>query len=125
MRDGEFKKFDFKSVDKNQEVYGQDEPPQYDLKAIDGHKITMVCGTDDLLVSPDDYNWLYEELADNGNQVNFLEYQLGHQGLQFPKDKSAVNHIVDQIMLDYDQDCYQKYSQQKVKVVHQIGDLNF
>lgn len=65
-------------MEKNKEVYGQADPPQYNLKNVRGFNITMICGIDDLLVAPDDYLWLNEELQENGNQVSFLEYELGH-----------------------------------------------
>lgn len=80
----------------------------------------MICGIHDLLVAPDDYLWLYEELQENGNEVNFQEYELGHQGLQFPKDKTSVNDVLDQVMQDYDYDSYFKYSKERQNVIHHI-----
>jgi len=45
----------------------------------------LLCGNEDLLSSPADYNWLYSELKDRNNVV-FKEYDLGHLGLMMPKD---------------------------------------
>ena len=61
-------------------AYGQAYPPHYNLKNVKDHKISLFCGKGDLLVSPDDYNWLNEELSENGNKVSFHEYDIGHQG---------------------------------------------
>ena len=125
IRDGEFKKFDYKSVEKNKKAYGQADPTKYDLKAVKGYNISLMCGSHDLLVAPDDYNWLHEELIENGNDVNFFEYKLGHQGLLFPKEENSANEIVDQIVQDYDIDCYYKYSKESFKIIHKIGDFKF
>ena len=81
MRYGEFNKLDHGDFEKNVKAYGQGHPPSYDIKKVKGFNISMICGKDDLLVSPEDYNWLHEELIENGNKVNFFEYDLGHQGV--------------------------------------------
>ena len=98
MRTGEFKKYDHHCAEKNYEAYGQAEPPHYDLKKIKGFQITLVCGYGDLLSSPDDYHWLAQELEENGNKIDFSEYDLGHMGLMFAEDKSHINYILKDIM---------------------------
>jgi len=50
----------------------------------------MICGQSDLLVSPVDYNKLYNELLSNGNFVDFREYPHGHIGLLMPTDTSTT-----------------------------------
>jgi len=72
------------------------------MENIQGFNIVLVCGKGDLLVSPDDYNWLKDELINNGNNVEFLEYQQGHLGLVMPKDKEETETILAIIKSDYD-----------------------
>jgi homoserine acetyltransferase len=83
---GEFKKYDYDDAEENIKRYGQPEPPQYNLKNIKGIDILMICGTKDNLASPTDYQWLREELINNGNKVDFLEFPNGHVGLLMPKN---------------------------------------
>jgi len=42
-----------------------------------------------------DYKWLHKELVKNGNDVTFDEYELGHMGLIFAKDKTCINKLLD------------------------------
>ena len=59
---GEFKKYDYESEELNLKAYGQTEPPHYEVKKINGFKISLICGSGDLLASPPDYYWLYDVL---------------------------------------------------------------
>lgn len=110
MREGVFKKYDDKNPEKNKEMYGTEEPPAYDLNKIKDHNLTLVCGRGDLLVSPEDYTKLCEELQEAGNFINFMEFDVGHMGMVFPKDKSIVTNIVDKIVADYDEECFKNFS---------------
>lgn len=96
---GEFKKHDKGSDDANIEKHGQPEPPQYNLKNITGFNIHLICGKTDLLASPTDYIWLYEELLENKNNVEMIEHEAGHLGLILPDNEQvgAVN-ITDDML---------------------------
>ena len=87
----------------------------------------MICGKGDLLVSPEDYNWLHEELIENGNDVNFFEYDIGHQGVQLPVDQSSTIKVIDEVLQDYSKDQYYKYSNDFInhKVTHNKDNLKF
>mmetsp|Transcript_29274 Transcript_29274/g.38984 ORF Transcript_29274/g.38984 Transcript_29274/m.38984 type:complete len:96 (+) Transcript_29274:947-1234(+) len=50
----------------------------------------MFCGREDLLVSPEDYTWLRDELMEGGNVSYFKEYDLGHMGVIIPKDRTPL-----------------------------------
>lgn len=90
---GEFKKYDFGSEEENVQRYGTPTPPHYDIKEIAGLNLCLVCGKKDLLSSSVDYTWLCEELS-SSNHVTFKEYNLGHMGLLFPKDKASVSETL-------------------------------
>jgi hypothetical protein len=53
----------------------------------------LVTGTKDLVASPDDYNWLKEQLVNN-EDTEMWEYALGHTGLVIPEDKKHIRRIV-------------------------------
>lgn len=97
LNNGGFRKFDFGTPLLNKEKYGQETPPEYDLKSIQGFNITLVCGTNDLMASPLDYNWLREELKE-GNELEFCEYQLGHTSLVTPVDKAHINQMFEKVI---------------------------
>ena len=69
---GEFKRHDKGSELSNLQAYGVVEPPHYNLGNIKDLNIYLVCGKTDLLASPIDYLWLYEELLSNGNKVDMI-----------------------------------------------------
>uniref|UniRef100_A0A7S3IGR4 Uncharacterized protein n=1 Tax=Strombidium inclinatum TaxID=197538 RepID=A0A7S3IGR4_9SPIT len=98
LETGEFKKFDYGNAHMNMQRYGQPEPPHYNLKNLRGFNFVLVCGKNDLLACPEDYLWLKEELAENGNVVEFFESESGHSGLLFPKEKSATENILNAII---------------------------
>jgi hypothetical protein len=64
-------------------------------------KITLVTGQADLLSSPEDYNWLHEELKKQGCQVNQLDFPNGHLAIVIPSDVSVTDQIFEQIKKDY------------------------
>ena len=74
---------------------------QYNLKNVKGLDILMICGTNDNLASPTDYNWLREELINNGNKVDFMEFPNGHVGLLMPKNLKQIDQIFDRIVSKY------------------------
>ena len=59
MDSGEFKKFDH-GREENINRYGKRYPQFYDLDNIKGFNINLVCGSEDLLVTPLDYNRIRE-----------------------------------------------------------------
>ena len=50
----------------------------------------MLGGETDTIAPPEDINWLYKTLTDNGNQVELKMYPHGHLGLLLPADTSSV-----------------------------------
>ena len=48
-----------------------------------------------MMVSPDDYYWLRDELAKGQNCVYFNEYPVGHFGLLAPKDKTMFEQMLE------------------------------
>jgi len=85
-----FQYFDHGSPEANQRAYGQETPPEINLQAFSDLPIALFTGKEDLLVSPGDYTWLRDELAQKNNCAFFKEYDLGHLGLMAPKDKTIV-----------------------------------
>jgi hypothetical protein len=67
------------------------------LGNIQGFKITLVCGTNDLQSSPGDYNWLHDQLK-SANQVDFWEYELGHTSLVTPENKTHITRMLEQVV---------------------------
>ena len=55
-----------------------------------------MCGTNDLMASPGDYNWLKEEIKE-GNELEFWEYTLGHTSLVTPVDKAHITHMFEKV----------------------------
>ena len=94
---GEFKKFDY-GAEENMAKYGAPAPPVYDLNNIKGFEINLVCGKDDKLVSPKDYEIVKDLLIENGNIVHFSEYDLGHLGLLMPHDLQSTDKMVENIL---------------------------
>ena len=91
---GEFKKRDMESPEKNIEKYGQPTPPHYDLSKIKDFPISLICGKNDMLSSPEDYHNLNSLLINNGNKVDFREYDVGHLGILCPKDEGVSDDIL-------------------------------
>ena len=88
LKSKRFQKYDF-GVEGNKMAYGSETVPVIDLKSFSGAPISMFCGKEDLLVSPDDYHWLKDELSAKDNLRYFKEYDLGHMGLVIPKDRTV------------------------------------
>jgi len=71
------------------------------LQAFKNAPIGLFGGLTDLVTSPPDYTWLRDELEKGGNCSYFKEYQPGHFGLLFPREKDmfydllamAVEHL--------------------------------
>jgi hypothetical protein len=57
MLSEKFQRYDFGPI-RNLTEYGQVTPPEYDLSRIENFNIALMCGKEDLLVSPKDYFWL-------------------------------------------------------------------
>ena len=76
------------------EKYGQPTPPHYDLSQIKDFPISLICGMNDMLSSPVDYKNLNKLLINNGNKVDFREYEVGHLGLLVPKDEAISDEIL-------------------------------
>ena len=63
INSGKFQKYDF-GIEENLKRYNNFEPPEYDLKAIQGVPIALFCGLKDRLASQGDYQWLKEQLGE-------------------------------------------------------------
>ena len=83
--------------EENMKAYGQAEPPEYELHNIEGFKLRLITGTKDLMASPDDYNWLKEQLCIRNEDTEMWEYELGHSSLVTPVDKTHIIRILDGI----------------------------
>lgn len=90
---GEFRMYDFGKKE-NKKRYGQATAPLFEISNIKNIPVALYCGTDDLLSSEKDYNWLRSELDANGSLAFFGEYDLGHLGLLMPEDESHFKDII-------------------------------
>jgi len=63
VRVDKYNMFDYGSKRKNQEHYGTDEPPEYNLTKIDKVPISLYSGSEDLLADPKDVSKLETEIS--------------------------------------------------------------
>lgn len=78
-----FQQYDFGEA-KNQELYGQPNPPEYDLSVIKDFPIAIIGGTTDRLTSAGDYKPLRDRMSEQNSCVFFKEYPYGHLGFLIP-----------------------------------------
>lgn len=90
VRACKFQNFDYGKG--NMEKYGQEEPPEYDLKKIKDAKVLLITGSKDLLATPQDSQWLNEQLGNN--VVHFEEYELGHMSFLLAYDMKFFHDVV-------------------------------
>ena len=93
----EFKKYDYGTDAKNFKMYGQIEPPMYDIEKIKDFDIIMVCGKTDKLSVSKDY-LRAKTILEKNNKVKMLEYDCGHIGLIMPKNPNQVQEVFDAIV---------------------------
>jgi hypothetical protein len=79
IRNGTFAKFDYGK--KNAEVYGQDQPPLYDLGSIHGARIAVFYGGEDKLTCKEDVERLIAELPKES--VAYVQYEEEYGHLDF------------------------------------------
>jgi homoserine acetyltransferase len=79
-------KYSFDTEEENLKAYNQTTAPAVDLKAIHGVPIVIIGGTEDLLVSVKDLEWVIEQLEEN--VVFYGEYNLGHLSFMVANDMS-------------------------------------
>ena len=75
-------------------IYGQREPVIYDLSKINDFPIMLVCGEDDMLATPNDVKWLYEQIKNNVIYFNIFP-NMGHASFLIGKDILWFNSILD------------------------------
>jgi len=91
-----FQYYDYEDKSKNVEVYGSEEVPEYDLKAIEGIPIVICGGENDKLTSIEDMRWLREEVK--GTLFNYHEYKLmGHASFLISNDIVWFNDVLKDI----------------------------
>jgi len=77
VRANKFNMFDYGSKRKNQQHYGTDEPPEYDLTKIDKVPISLFSGSEDLLADPKDVSKL-ENLISYPLKTNLQLHNYAH-----------------------------------------------
>lgn len=83
-KEGKFLRFDY-GEEGNLEKYGQVDPPEINLEAIEDLRIVLAQGTADELVNAKDTRLLYNMLKQRNN-VTYHEYELGHLGFGLAVD---------------------------------------
>jgi lysosomal acid lipase/cholesteryl ester hydrolase len=89
----EFVHYDY-GKEANMFIYGQREPVIYDLSKINDFPIMLVCGEDDMLATPNDVKWLYEQIKNNVIYFNIFP-NMGHASFLIGKDILWFNSILD------------------------------
>ena len=79
--------------EKNMELYGQEDPKEYDLKKVKDFPCVILYGKQDRLASPIDVEWLIDELGDNVIFKQMYEY-MGHTSFMMAKDMTWFIDIV-------------------------------
>ena len=76
-------------------LFGQSEPPAYDLTQIKQFPIAMFCGREDLLSSSTDYKQLAANLTANDSLIYFKEYDMGHLGFLMPLNRQHLIEVLE------------------------------
>lgn len=92
MRSKKFKRYDYGKKE-NLQLYGSEDPIEYDLKSITDFPIALFSGLGDKIATPKDVYWLKEQLGNNVILHN--EYDLGHIGFIMANDMSWFNDVVN------------------------------
>jgi lysosomal acid lipase/cholesteryl ester hydrolase len=92
LRYKKFIKYDY-GTNLNKEIYGVEEPPEYELNMINDVPIALFSGAGDKLSSPKDVLWLKQQLGNN--VLIHKEYNLGHSSFLMAKDMSWFNDVID------------------------------
>jgi len=93
IRTDKFAKYDYgKSL--NQQYYGTDTPPEYNLRNIKGMKFCVFAGSDDRMASVKDSRWIRDELEAAGVLTLYKEVDnMGHLTFFIPKNVDYFNDI--------------------------------
>lgn len=94
MLEGKFQRYDY-GKELNIEKYGVRNPPEIDLKKIQGMKIAQFVGTVDKLATPEDNHWLKEQLGTNS--IYYKEFKFGHMAFMLAQDMSYFNDVLELI----------------------------
>ena len=90
-----FVKYNYGSAKKNQEAYGQDEPPLIDLQKIKEVPIAMFVGEQDNIVSVKDNRWLKTQLE---SMVHYQELPFDHLSFLLADDMSYFDTVLDTVL---------------------------
>jgi predicted esterase len=90
----EFARYDYGEKE-NLKRYGTQVPRKYKMSNIKDIPVALICGKEDLVCTPSDYNWLRAKLEKGSSCVHFSEYPLGHLGLLIPKEMNVHEEIIE------------------------------
>jgi hypothetical protein len=79
--------------EKNIELYGQDNPKEYNLKNVKDFPCVILYGKQDLLANPEDVEWLIDELGENVIYKQMYE-NMGHTTFMMSNDISWFLDII-------------------------------
>lgn len=97
-----FKRYDMGSAKANNAKYGQDSPPDYDLKLLK-FPLAVFSGSKDLLADPLDVKWTVAQMKDT--IIFDHEYYLGHMSFAIAKDMSFFTVDTMAILNHYNGAC--------------------
>ena len=97
-----FKRYDMGSAKANNAKYGQDSPPDYDLKLLK-FPLAVFSGSKDLLADPLDVKWTVAQMKDT--IIFDHEYYLGHMSFAIAKDMSFFTVDTMAILNHYNGSC--------------------
>ena len=87
-----FQDFDY-GPERNMDMYGTPNPPEYNLTRITGIPIGIFYGQTDEISDPRDVQWLIDQLGDN--VVYTKSYEFGHISFQTALNMSYLNDLDD------------------------------
>ena len=90
MQSKKFQQFDW-GKKKNKEKYGQSNPPEIDLTAINAVPTALFVGTEDDLGDTEDNHWLHSQL---NSVVHYQEVKAGHATFLVGKDMSYFGDVM-------------------------------
>lgn len=93
IRSGKFAKYNH-GDQLNKKYYGQKNPPEYDLKNINGLKFCLFVGKDDQMATVKDSRWIRDQIKTNNNLHIYKEIDnMGHLTFLIPKNVDYFKEI--------------------------------
>jgi len=91
-----FQEYDFDSKEKNIEYYGQELPPEIDVKKLSKVPITIFAAREDRFAGIKDAKWLFKELKTNTHIWASFEVINGdHASFLIGEDMSYMDRVID------------------------------